>query len=51
MQIAELERALAKATARAERAERAELIIDAPKKFSQLLGLTLPSHDVPAETP
>ena len=47
-QILELERALAKATARAE---RAELIIDAPKKFSQHLGLTLPPHDVPTETP
>ena len=47
-QIVELERALAKATARAE---RAELIIDAQKKFSQLLGLTLPPHDVPTETP
>ena len=47
-QIVELERALAKATARAE---RAELMIDAPKKFSQLLGLTLPPHDVPTETP
>lgn len=47
-QIVALERALAKATARAE---RAELIIDAQKKFSQLLGLTLPPHDVPTETP
>ena len=47
-QLIELERALAKATARAE---RAELIIDAQKKFSQLLGLTLPPHDVPTETP
>jgi transposase-like protein len=47
-QIAALERALAKATARAE---RAELIIDAQKKFSQLLGLTLPPHDAPTETP
>lgn len=46
-QIVELERALAKATARAE---RAELIIDAQKKFSQLLGLTLPPHDEPTET-
>jgi transposase len=42
-QVAALKRALATATARAE---RAELIIDAPKKFSQLLGLTLPLHDV-----
>lgn len=47
-QIAALERALAKATARAE---RAELIIDAQKKFSQLLGLTLPPHDGSTETP
>ena len=46
-QIAELERALANATARAE---RAELIIDAQKKLSQLLGLTLPSRDEPTET-
>ena len=46
-QIAELERALAKATARAE---RAELIIDAQKTFSQLLGLTLPPPDGPTET-
>ena len=45
--IAALERELAKATARAE---RAELIIDAPKKFSQLLGLTLPPPDAPTET-
>ena len=43
-QIAELEHALAKATA------RAELIIDAPKKFSQLLGLTHPPRDEPTET-
>ena len=46
--IAALERELARATARAE---RAELIIDAPKKFSQLLGLTLPPLDAPTETP
>lgn len=46
--IAALERELAKARARAE---RAELIIDAQKKFSQLLGLTLPPHDAPTETP
>jgi hypothetical protein len=46
-QVAELERQLAKATARAE---RAELIIDAQKKFSQLLGLTLPPRDEPTET-
>ena len=46
-QIAVLERALAQATARAE---RAELIIDAQKKFSQLLGLTLPPRDEPTET-
>ena len=47
-QIAVLEQALAKATARAE---RAELIIDAQKKFSQLVGLSLPTHDVSTETP
>ena len=47
-QIATLERALAKATARAE---RAELIIEAQKKFSQLVGLTLPAHDGSTETP
>lgn len=47
-QLAALERALAKATARAE---RAELIIDAQKKFSQLLGLTLPPPDGSTETP
>lgn len=46
-QIAALERALAKATARAE---RAELIIEAQKKFSQLVGLTLPPHDDATET-
>jgi hypothetical protein len=46
-QIAELEHALAKATARAE---RAECIIDAPKKLSQLLGLTLSPRDEPTET-
>jgi len=45
--IAALERELAKATARAE---RAELIIDAQKKFSQLLGLTLPTAAAPTET-
>lgn len=47
-QIATLERALARATARAE---RAELIIEAQKKFSQLIGLTLPPHDGSIETP
>ena len=46
-QVAALERALAKATARAE---RAELIIEAQKKFSQLVGLTLPAHDDATET-
>ena len=46
--IAALERELAKATARAD---RAELIIDAQKKFSQLLGLTLPPLDASTETP
>ncbi len=45
--IAALERELAHATARAE---RAELIIEAQKKFSQLLGLTLPTRDAPTET-
>jgi transposase-like protein len=45
--IAALERELAEATARAE---RAELIIDAQKKFSQLLGLTLPTPDALTET-
>jgi len=45
--IAALERELAKATARAE---RAELIIDAPKKFSQLLGLSLLQAAAPTET-
>ncbi len=42
--IAQLERELAKVTARAE---RAELLVDAQKKFSQLLGLTLPTPDAP----
>ena len=46
--IAALERELANSTARAE---RAELIIEAPKTFSQLLGLTLPSPDARTETP
>ena len=46
--IAQLERELRKVTARAE---RAELIVDAQKKFSQLLGLTLPPHDASTETP
>ncbi len=45
--IAQLERELAKATARAE---RAELLVDAQKKFSQLLGLTLPTPDAPTES-
>ena len=45
--IAALERELAKATARAE---RAELIIDAPRKFSQLQGLTLSPPAAPTET-
>jgi transposase len=49
-QIAKPAHALARATARAERVERAELIIDAPQKFSQLLGLTLPPRDEPTET-
>lgn len=45
--IAQLERELAKVTARAE---RAELLVDAQKKFSQLLGLTLPTPDAPTES-
>jgi len=40
--VAELERALAKAT---RRAERADIIIDAQNKVSQLIGLTLPPVD------
>jgi len=44
--VAELERALAQAT---RRADRAELIVDAPKKFSQLIGLTLPPLDASRE--
>ena len=44
--VAALERALAQAT---RRAERAELIVDAPKKFSQLIGLTLPPLDASRE--
>ena len=47
-QIAQLERALAKAT---RRAERAELLVEAQKKFSQLIGLTLPLLDASTETP
>lgn len=42
--IAQLERELARATARAE---RAELLVDAQKKFSELLGLALPTADLP----
>ena len=48
VRIAQLERALATVT---RRAERAELIVDAQKKFSQLIGLTLPPHDGPTRTP
>ncbi len=44
--IAQLERELAKVTARAE---RAELLVDAQKKFSQLLGLTRPTPDASTE--
>jgi transposase-like protein len=44
--VAELERALAQAT---RRADRADLIVDAPKKFSQLIGLTLPPLDASRE--
>ena len=43
--VAELERALAQAT---RRADRAELIVDA-KKFSELIGLTLPPLDASRE--
>jgi len=48
--IAELERQLASATARAD---RLELIVGLQKKVSQLLGLTLPTCDEigsPSET-
>ena len=45
--VVELERALQQATVRAE---RAELIIDAQKKFSQLIGLTLPPLDASSGT-
>jgi transposase-like protein len=44
--VAELERALAQAT---RRADRAELIVDAQKKFSALIGLTLPPLDASRE--
>jgi transposase-like protein len=47
-QIAQLERQVRQLT---RRAERAELIVDAQKKFSQLIGLTLPPLDAPTETP
>ena len=42
--IAELERQLAKVTARAE---RAEAIVEVQKKVSQLLGIALPPSDEP----
>ena len=45
--VAALERALAQAT---RRADRAELIVDAQKKFSELIGLTLPPLDGSRET-
>ena len=45
--VAELERALDQAT---RRADRAELIVDAPPKFSQLIGLTLPPLGASRET-
>jgi len=44
--VAELERAPAQVT---RRADRAELIVDAQKKFSQLIGLTLPPLDASRE--
>jgi len=44
--VAELERALAQTT---RRVDRAELIVDAPQKFSQLIGLTLPPLDASRE--
>ena len=44
--IAELERQLAKATARAE---RAEAIVEVQKKVAQLLGAMLPASDAPNE--
>ena len=44
--IAELERQLAKTTARAE---RAEAIVELQKKVSQLLGIALPASDTPSE--
>ncbi len=44
-QIAELERQLAKTTARAE---RAEAIVELQKKVSQLLGIALPASDTPS---
>ena len=47
-ELAAVKRALASATARAE---RAELIIDAQKKFSQFVGLTLPPLAESPETP
>ena len=47
-ELAAVKRALAMATARAE---RAELIIDAQKMFSQLVGLTLPPLAESPETP
>jgi transposase len=46
--IAQLERALATAT---RRAERAELLVDAQNKFSQLIGLTLRLPDGAPGTP
>ncbi len=41
-QVTQLERQVRQLTTRAE---RAELLVDAQKKFSQLIGLTLPSPD------
>lgn len=44
--IAELERQLARATARAE---RLEVIVELQKKVAQLLGLALPTTGEPPE--
>ena len=47
-QLAQLERALAQAT---RRAERAELLVEAQQKFSPLIARTLPLLGVCTETP
>jgi len=46
--IADLERQLVRATARAE---RLELIVELQKKVAQLLGLALPASGEPCESP